>query len=176
MPNLWIEYFKVRRCDTVLRQLPILGEGGEVDSVLEPLWQPTDEQVLAASITRFARDAEIQWGRDLTDYTTLHRWSVDRPEEFWVSVWDFCGVKATICDGPELEHPHQLPGACFFPQARLNFARNLLDRRDESLAIRFFWRGYLTTWYFWSIVTKEAECAIRKSKFPSQEETSARCE
>ena len=108
-----------------------------MNNVLELLWQPTVEQVAGASITRFARNAENQWNRDLRDYTRLHRWSVERPEEFWVSIWNFCGIKASSRAGPVVEQPDRLSEAQFFPQARLNFARNLLNQRDESLAIRF---------------------------------------
>ncbi len=68
----------------------------------------------------------------------LWRWSVANPEEFWRLVWDFCGV---IGDGPGevgLENPDQMPGARFFPEARLNFTENLLRRHDDSDALVFW--------------------------------------
>ena len=56
---------------------------------------------------------------------------IDRPKDFWRSIWDFAGVIGKrgdrIVDGIE-----RMPGATFFPDARLNFAENLLRRRDEG--------------------------------------------
>ncbi len=74
-------------------------------------------------------------GRDT--YAELHAWSIERPEEFWNLLWDFCGVKGRRA-GPVLVGPTRMPGAQWYPQARLNFAQNLLRRRDEGEAIVFW--------------------------------------
>jgi len=72
----------------------------------------------------------------LPDYAALWRWSVAEPEAFWCAVWDEAGVvgdrgAATVLDR------ERMPGARWFPEARLNFAENLLRRRDESPAMIF---------------------------------------
>ena len=108
-----------------------------MNPISKPLWQPTPEQVALASITRFTQEVESQWGRTFRDYRTLHDWSVKQPEEFWISVWDFCGILAATRGKRVLERLSAVPGARFFPDARLNFARNLLHRRDDGLAICF---------------------------------------
>jgi len=108
-----------------------------MNAISKPLWQPTPEQVALASITRFTQEVESQWGRTFRDYRTLHDWSVKQPEEFWISVWDFCGILAATRGKRVLERLSAVPGARFFPDARLNFARNLLHRRDDGLAICF---------------------------------------
>ena len=107
-------------------------------SVIEPLWEPTVEQVAAANITRFAREAENHWGRVFDDYSQLHRWSVDEPEEFWNSIWDFCGLIAAVRGERVVDLSFDKPGARFFPDARFNFACNLLQRRDKADAIVFW--------------------------------------
>jgi len=108
-----------------------------MNAISKPLWQPTSEQVASASITRFTQEVESQWGRTFGDYRALHDWSVEQPEEFWISVWDFCGILAATRGNRVLERLSAVPGARFFPDAHLNFARNLLHRRDEGLAICF---------------------------------------
>jgi acetoacetyl-CoA synthetase len=108
-----------------------------MNPISKPLWQPTPEQVALASITRFTQEAESQWGRTFSDYRALHDWSVEQPEEFWISVWDFCGILASTRGKRVLERLSVVPGTRFFPDARLNFARNLLHRRDDSLAMCF---------------------------------------
>ena len=108
-----------------------------MNPISKPLWQPTPEQVALASITRFTQEVESQWGRTFRDYRTLHDWSVEQPEEFWISVWDFCGILAATRGKRVFERLSAAPGTRFFPDARLNFARNLLHRRDDGLAICF---------------------------------------
>jgi acetoacetyl-CoA synthetase len=102
------------------------------------LWQPSPDRVKAANLTAFMKAAEPLAGRKLPDYSALWRWSVDQPGVFWSLLWSWAGV---IGDGPgdvAIENPDQMPGARFFPQARLNFAENLLRRNDASDALVFW--------------------------------------
>ena len=102
-----------------------------------PLWRPSPARIDAAQITRFRREAELRSGRSLPDYEALHAWSVEERAEFWALIWDFCGVIASARGDVILEHPDRMPGARWFPEARLNFAENLLRRRDDALALVF---------------------------------------
>ena len=102
------------------------------------LWKPSAERVASANLTRFLKAAETASGIRFADFAALWRWSVDSPADFWRLVWTFCGV---IGDGPGtavLENPDQMPGARFFPDARLNFAENLLRRAGSSDALVFW--------------------------------------
>src|SRR5437868_6362299 len=59
------------------------------------------------------------------------------PDAFWRAVWSFAGV---IGEGPGkrgIENPRAMPGARFFPEARLNYAENLLRRGDDGDALVF---------------------------------------
>jgi acetoacetyl-CoA synthetase len=73
---------------------------------------------------------------DLKTYRDLHAWSVTERAAFWELVWDFGGVIGDKGDRL-LVDPDKMPGAQFFPDARLNFAENLLRRADDSTAIIF---------------------------------------
>src|SRR5262245_8717416 len=101
-----------------------------------PLWQPSPERAERAQITAFARSMESLHGVRLPDAAALHRWSVDEPERFWGGVFRSCGVVATG-DGSVLEGRDRMPGARWFPGTRLNFAENLLRRRDAAPALVF---------------------------------------
>ena len=103
-----------------------------------PIWQPTPERIASANLTAFMRDAQERWDVAARDYTDLHQWSVAEPAQFWQSVWSFCGVIGDAGDGPALEDGHRMPGARWFPDARLSYAENLLRRRDRSPAIVFW--------------------------------------
>jgi len=104
-----------------------------------PLWTPTPQRVADALITAFARKAEARHRVKLPDYGALWRWSVDHPELFWRDLWDDAGVIGEP-GARVLVDADRMPGARFFPDAKLNYARNLLERRasdDTSDALVF---------------------------------------
>jgi len=105
--------------------------------VSEPLWQPSADRIANANITGFTRRLEADWGVSLPDYPALHAFSIDEMEKFWSTVWDFCGVVAETKGERILIDGDKMPGAQFFPDARLNFTENLLSRRDDTPAILF---------------------------------------
>lgn len=102
-----------------------------------PTWHPSAERVASANLTRFMVEAKSVSGRQLNNYRALWQWSVDCPADFWRLVWKFCGV---IGDekGVVLKDNGQMFGAQFYPDARLNFAENLLRRSDSGEALVFW--------------------------------------
>lgn len=73
----------------------------------------------------------------LETYADIHRWSISSKELFWSELWDFCGVvgdrgEHTLINGDKMME------ARFFPDAKLNFAENLLRRRDDTDALVFW--------------------------------------
>ncbi len=106
---------------------------------LAPIWQPSARRIAATRLTAFMKDAEKRWKRRLAsaDYQTLHAWSIDHPEEFWATVWEFGDVRGEMGSTVVVDR-EKMPGAQWFPQARLNFAENLLRRRDTSDALVFW--------------------------------------
>ena len=101
-----------------------------------PLWTPSPERVARSRIASFIAEVNRRHQLDLKTYRDLHAWSVTQRAAFWDLVWDFGGV---IGDkgARVLVDPDKMPGAKFFPDARLNFAENLLRRADDSAAIIF---------------------------------------
>lgn len=110
---------------------------------MEPIWQPSQEAIESAQITRFARQVARKHRLELDSYADLYRWSVENPEAFWSEIWDFCGVIAPKKGSTVLVDGDRMPGAKWFPEARLNFAENLLRRGDRGDAF-VFWdeRGF----------------------------------
>jgi acetoacetyl-CoA synthetase len=99
-----------------------------------PLWRPSAERARAAQMTAFRVAAERLAGRPLGDTAALHAWSVADPAAFWSLVWEWCAVVGErgariLVDG------ERMPGARWFPDARLNFAENLLRRDGEEPAL-----------------------------------------
>ncbi|HYC35309.1 MAG TPA: acetoacetate--CoA ligase [Usitatibacter sp.] len=98
----------------------------------KPLWSPTPQQVAQANITAFMKLVNERHGLALADYPQLYQWSIDRPGDFWTAMWDFGGVIAETRGEIVISDKDRMPGARFFPDARLNFAENLL--RDRGAA------------------------------------------
>ncbi|CAG0971913.1 acetoacetyl-CoA synthetase [Myxococcaceae bacterium] len=103
----------------------------------KPIFSPSPEAIAAANLTAFRALVNQRSGRDVSDYERLWRWSIEAPEAFWTSVWDFCDVRAETRGERVIENPDRMPGARFFPDARLSFSENLLRRRDDSPALVF---------------------------------------
>jgi len=102
-----------------------------------PLWRPSPKRMAEANLTAFLAQVQRDWGVALDDYDALHDWSIAEMEKFWLSVWDFCGVIAETRGEVVLADGDKMPGARFFPEAKLSYAENLLRRRDEADAIVF---------------------------------------
>jgi acetoacetyl-CoA synthetase len=112
--------------------------GHRIMSVEKPLWEPSQARIAGAHVTAFARTAIREWGLAFNTYPEFYQWSVDQPEQFWQSLWQYAAVKASSPGKRVLEHGAQMPGAQWFPGARLNFAENLLRRRDRADAMVFW--------------------------------------
>ena len=104
------------------------------------LWQPSAEQQENANISRFMQWVGADYGVEVTDYAALYQWSIENPAAFWSLMWDFAGIKATRKGEVILTHENSMPGALWFPDARLNYAENLL-RQPEKSNIAIIFRG-----------------------------------
>ncbi len=101
------------------------------------LWTPDPHRIAGARISAFIAAMNGRHGLSLAGYPGLYDWSVADRGSFWRGVWDFCGV---VGDGPGavvLEDPGRMPGARWFPEARLNFAENLLQWSGPGPALIF---------------------------------------
>ena len=117
-----------------------------------PLWTPDAERIKRANITRFLEQVRRRQPADaaaVTDFPTLYRWSIERPEAFWPAVWEFCSVIADSGPGrppwdevvvglERMAPPNPQLGPRWFPGARLNFAENLLRYADNRPALVFW--------------------------------------
>jgi acetoacetyl-CoA synthetase len=100
----------------------------------EPLWTPSPARVERSNLTRYQRWLRDARGLDFGDYDSLWRWSVTDLDAFWRSIWEFFEVKEGVAPAPALAE-RRMPGARWFPGARLNYADLALRRRDDHPAI-----------------------------------------
>jgi acetoacetyl-CoA synthetase len=91
------------------------------------LWEPPAELRERSHMARFMSE------RGTDDYAALWRWSVEDLEGFWAAIWDRFdvggGYERVLADS-------SMPGAVWFPGARLNYAERLFrGKPDERVAI-----------------------------------------
>ena len=95
------------------------------------LWQPPAEWLDAANITAFRRWLAETRGLEFSDYQALWRWSVDNLDDFWAAVWAYFDVQASAPYEAVLGR-RAMPGAAWFPGARLNYAEHIFRRRRDD--------------------------------------------
>ena len=117
-----------------------------------PVWRPTAADVAGSRLAAFvgelaARHPELARLDPAADWERLHAWSVAEPAAFWAAVWRHADLvadvrpdggepwDAVLVGGDRMAPPDPVRGPTWFPGARLNFAENLLRRRDEAPAI-----------------------------------------
>ena len=103
----------------------------------QPLWTPPAAYAEGSTINRFRLHLNETLGLNLADTADLHAFSVNDRERFWVALKDHTGVRASQWGTRVLVDGDKMPGAKWFPDARLNYAENLLRRRDDGEAIVF---------------------------------------
>jgi len=103
-----------------------------------PLWQPTESVVKASQMSDFRHYVNMSSAIKLIDYQQLYQYSVTNIAEFWSRLWDYCDVRASEKGSVVLNDAQGMAKAKFFPEARLNFAENLLSKgRNQDEAIVF---------------------------------------
>ena len=102
-----------------------------------PLWQPSPERAAASQQSALARRLEAQYGVPLPDYDALWQWSIDHRAEFWRAVWEDCGIVGQPGERTLVE-PNGMRTAQWFPEAKLNFAENLLRPSSNPEALVFW--------------------------------------
>lgn len=106
------------------------------EQAAHPLWQPGAERIAKSHVTWLIGEVNSRFGTSLSNYADLHAWSVKNLSAFWDLVWDTCGVIGQK-GAQRLIDADKMPGAQFFPDAKLNFAENLLRRTGSGEALVF---------------------------------------
>ena len=104
-------------------------------SAEQPIWTPSLLRIADANLTRFMAYAGAR-GAPAGDYADFYRWSIEQPAAFWERLYEFADVIGER-NGPVLVDGARMPGARWFPGARLNFAENLLRGPDREPALVF---------------------------------------
>ncbi|MDA9580480.1 acetoacetate--CoA ligase [Luminiphilus sp.] len=104
------------------------------------LWTPSESRLTQSRLQDFMGYLETQGQGSYDDYGALHQFSVAQRENFWSALWDYTDIVAEQKGAVVAENSDTFPcqpdaGVRWFPEARLNFAENLLRYRDDRPAL-----------------------------------------
>jgi acetoacetyl-CoA synthetase len=103
----------------------------------QPLWQPSQSRIEQTNLWHFIQSVNASHHLNITDYHQLHQWSIDHSDLFWDQIWYQCGIQSSHKGSVIIENDNKMPGAKWYPEAKLNFAANLLKFRHDSTALIF---------------------------------------
>ena len=95
-------------------------------------WSPSQEKIEGSTLHGFMGYISERSGQNFSDYHSLWRWSVENKEDFWDSVWDYCGVIGDKGGRVFDDNNGSMYGSRFFPEGKLNYAQNLLEKMCEN--------------------------------------------
>jgi acetoacetyl-CoA synthetase len=101
------------------------------------LWEPTQDRIKSTNMCRFINFINDKYKKSFSEYNHLYEWSIDKIPEFWEAMWEFAGIIASKPYEKAVDRLDKMPGAKWFPGARLNFAENLLRYNDDKIALIF---------------------------------------
>ncbi|WP_407555328.1 acetoacetate--CoA ligase [Streptomyces sp. Pv4-95] len=94
------------------------------------LWSPSPATTGNANVTAFMRWLEQERGLSFADYPELWRWSSTDVSAFWSAVWEFYGLDE-VSDYDEVLPDRSMPGASWFPGARMNFSQRCFAQATD---------------------------------------------
>ncbi|KIV90220.1 acetoacetate-CoA ligase [Exophiala mesophila] len=100
---------------------------------LKPVYNPPIG--LRTSLDTFREKLNFKYNLNLKNFTDVHDFSVQRLNDFWLSVWEFTNVKASIQPTKAVHEDESIDCfPLFFEETRLNFAENMIFRQIEGIA------------------------------------------
>ena len=107
------------------------------DDMAKLLWTPSEDRIKRTNMYRFMTEINGKYGKQFVSYPELYQWSVENIADFWATMWDFAGIKASEPYRQVIDDVGKMPGATWFSGAKLNFAENLLRYQDDRIALIF---------------------------------------
>jgi acetoacetyl-CoA synthetase len=105
---------------------------------VKPLWVPTEDDIRSAKVSAFIQIVNEQFNLSIHSFSELWEWSIKSPADFWRSTAEFTELISSPLDGALKADSKNMWEQHFFPEARLNYAENLLRQKDDSPAV-IFW-------------------------------------
>lgn len=105
------------------------------DRSQKPLWEPSKERVQKANFTAYLKYLQQHYHLTFNDYSALHQWSVQNPQDFWFSIAQFFQIKFYKPLANIRQLGKQFYQTQWFPGSTLNYAEHLLRHKGSDIAL-----------------------------------------
>jgi len=103
----------------------------------EKIWEANFRDKANSNLHRYEKYIEKKFNQKFNkNYRKILNWSIENLEDFWWTIWDFCEVRG-IKKNTKIKKSKIFYKNIFLPKSKLNFAENLLSKKDQSKAITF---------------------------------------
>jgi len=102
------------------------------------LWSPSTNEIKNTQAWGFIQEVNQEFKAKLTNFHELYQWSCEFPESFWDLFWRYASIIAERNPTEVLKNGDDFLDSKWFPDAKLNFAKNLLSERSDNPAIVFW--------------------------------------
>ena len=100
------------------------------------LWEASKARKINSNLYKYENFLSKKYDYDVSQkYSKILKWSVNNPNKFWGSLWDFFKVKGIKKE--KIYKSKVLFKNKFLVNSKLNFGENLLTKNDDSKAITF---------------------------------------
>ncbi|MBM9576432.1 acetoacetate--CoA ligase [Leptospira sp. 201903070] len=101
----------------------------------QELWAPSSQQIESSNLIRYQKFLKEKKGLSFANFEELRSWSVEDVGAFWESIWNFSSFVHSKTYEIAYKKGENFTDSLFFPGAKLNFAENLLRRKDSFPAL-----------------------------------------
>lgn len=101
----------------------------------QELWAPSSQQIESSNLIRYQKFLKEKKDLQFANFEELRSWSVKEIGAFWESIWNFSGILSSHPYEAAYQKAENFSDSRFFPGAKLNFAENLLRRKDSFPAL-----------------------------------------
>jgi len=139
------------------------------------LWEASQTKIIRSNLYRYEKFLSKKYNFNIKqNYSRILKWTINNPNKFWSSIWDFGEVKGIKKEKSYLSKI--LFKSKFLINSKLNFAENLLSKNDNSKAITFISEnGYreIRTWRNLNINVNKIANFIKKINIKENDRVAA---
>ncbi|MDB3924146.1 acetoacetate--CoA ligase [Candidatus Pelagibacter sp.] len=101
------------------------------------LWEASASQKKKSLLSNYEQFISKKFNKKFNQkYESILKWSIENPGNFWSSIWDFSEIKG-FKSKTKIKKSKIFYKNKFLPNSKLNFAENLLSKKNKDKAITF---------------------------------------
>ena len=131
----------------------------------EILWIPSQKEKINSNIEILRKKLNHDFNLNMNSYSELHEWSINNIDKFWNYLKEDLSIKFSKEHKSVIDDLTKMPGAKWFDGSKLNFAENLLNIKNDKIALDFYGEDKV----HYSITYKKLYSLVAKVSFSLKE-------